>query len=39
MNVGGKRWMKNFGLSRTIICGTWFLAPLMLKPLVVNEFT
>jgi hypothetical protein len=39
MNVGGKRWMKNFGLSRTIIHGMRFLAPLMLKPLVVNEFT
>jgi hypothetical protein len=39
MNVGRKRWMRNFGLSRTIIHGTWFLAPLMLKPLVVNRFT
>jgi hypothetical protein len=31
MNVGEKRWMRNFELSRTIIHGTWFLAPLMLK--------
>jgi hypothetical protein len=34
MNVGGKQWMRNFRLSRTIIHGTWFLAPLMLKPSV-----
>jgi hypothetical protein len=39
MNVGGKQWMWNFGLSRTIIHGTWFLAPLMLKPSVINGFT
>jgi hypothetical protein len=39
MNVGRKQWMRNFGLSRTIIHETWFLAPLMLKPSVVNGFT
>jgi hypothetical protein len=38
MNVGGKQWMRNFELSRTIIHGTWFLSPLMLKPLVINGF-
>ncbi len=36
MNVDEKRWMRNFRLSKTIIHGMWFLAPLLLKPLVVN---
>jgi hypothetical protein len=39
MNVGAKQWMRNFRLSRIIIHGIWFLAPLLLKPLVVNGFS
>jgi hypothetical protein len=39
MSVGERQWMKNSRLSRTIIHGMWFLAPLLLKLLVVNEFS
>jgi hypothetical protein len=39
MNVGEKRWMRNFRLSRTIIHGMWFLTPLLLKSSVVNGFS
>jgi hypothetical protein len=39
MSVGKRQWMRNSRLSRTIIHGMWFLAPLLLKPLVVNGFS